>query len=80
MNGCDLGNNLGSKGKQNPGTVENVVQAMCLWRKNRIGLVFAQMMIQMDVVLTWASVGRYTENNEDINDNTAIYKIHSLTV
>lgn len=31
MNGH--GDNIGIKGKQNPGIVENVIHALCLWEK-----------------------------------------------
>lgn len=54
--------------------MENVVQAMCLWVKNRIDLVLAQkMMIETDGVLTQAKVGRYTDNNEDMDDNFLLF-------
>ena len=54
--------------------MENVVQAMCLWVKNAIDLVLAQkMMIQTDGVLTQAKVGRYTDNNEDMDDNFLLF-------
>lgn len=49
--------------------MENVVQAMYLWVKNGVVLVF----VQTDGVLTQAKVEKYTVSNEAMDDNFLLF-------
>lgn len=77
MNGHDLGNSVENKGQKNLGTVENVIQTMCLWGKNRLDLMFFwKMTFQVDVVLTQVRIGRHTDN-EATDDNILPFIKHT---